>query len=76
MMRHHDTPSDITYTYDSLVDLGLTHNDPILPGHVEADETWTKVGEKYPGRGRHIDKSDSMVKSFSESSLMSYQMFC
>ena len=34
---------------------------PHIPGHLEADETWAKVGTKYPGRGRWVDVNDSMV---------------
>ena len=35
--------------------------DPHTPGHLETDETWTKVGTKYPGRDRWVSVNDSMV---------------
>ena len=37
---------------------------PLITGDLEADETWLKVGAKYPGRGRNVSKKYSMVHMF------------
>ena len=38
--------------------------DRIIPGDLEADETFLKSGGKYPGRGRYVSKKNSMVSLF------------